>query len=365
MKKNAFPFLILFFASACFAQIAPKKPVASEYSWRLLQHAEVLYDSGNYTEAMTYALKAKENRQGESRWESFTLDNSLSPFEVRRAGEQFENVMPVLLERQQSESIKIVNKYLDLYSPERFNNSIYNLKSWIEKKSVYPEADYLIGKIYQVEGEYKSAYTFYENARKNSDFLDIPDEIFTILYSMAELAKLENDSETYEQTLLLILSKDSNFSDNVLKNAVIKIIDANKKTNVDRFFSLFRADSPLTMKALHEISEIYESRNEKKTSLFCSALGSLEGFTHIYNSLKDREPAYEFSTLADFLKEISSFSDIEEWCVESSFWDFLIELGGKSSERGNLIFANELLNILAANIPNGYYRSAAANKISR
>ena len=81
--------------------------------------------------------------------------------------------------------------------------------------------------------------------------------------------------------------------------------------------------------------------------------------------MKDREPAYEFSTLADFLKKISSFIDIEDWCVESNFWDFLLELGEKSSERGNSIFADELFSILSMNIPNGYYRAAASNKISR
>ena len=361
MKKKVFPFLILFFAAACFAQAS----LNSEYSWRLLQQAEVFYDSGNYTDAMNFALKAKENRKTESQWESLALDNSLAPFEVRRAGELFENVMPVLSERQQNVTIKIVNKYLDLYSAERFNNSIYELKSWIEKKSVYPEADYLIGKIYQLEGEYKSAYTFYENARVNSDFLDVPDQIFTILYSMAELACLEHDDESYEQTLLLILSEDSNFSDNVLKNAVVKIIDADKRANADRFFSLFRADSPLTMKALHEISEIYESRGEKKSSLFCSALGSIEGFTHIYNSIKDRDPSYEFSTLSSFLKKISSFKDIEEWCVESSFWDFMIEFCEKSSDRGSMIFADAILEILSANIPNEYYRALAENKLAR
>lgn len=366
IKKKIAPIFVLICSSfLIFAQIAPKRPVPSEYSWRILQEAKALYDQNDLSEALNLALKAKENRKAESEWENYVLENALSPFEVRRVGNEFEKILPVLSEREQKDALSIINKYLDLYSPERFHDSVYELKDFINAKSVYPEADYLVGKIYQIEGEYKAAYDFYDEARKNADFLDIPDSIFTILYSMADLAHLSHDDEAYEQALLLVLSKDENFNDNVLKNAMIKIIDANKTANVDRFFSLFRAESPLTMEALFELSKIYESGGKNKDSLFCSALGSVEGFTHIFNSILEYDQDYEFTTLAEFLSKISSYDDIRQWCVQSNFYDFLIDFGEKARSRGDEIFANALFMTLASSIPNDYYSSAAERKVSR
>lgn len=365
MKKIAFPFVFLFLSFLSFAQIAPKKPVPGEYSWRILQEAGALYDQNDLSAALNLALKAKENRKEESGWESYVLENALSPFEVRRAGDEFEQVLPVLQEREQKEALGIIGKYLDLYSPGRFHNSVSELRSYIKAKSVYPEADFLIGKIYQIEGEYKAAYDFYDEARRNSDFLDIPDQIFEILYSMADLASLTDNDEACEQALLLILSKDPSFDDNVLKNAMLKIIGADKKDNASRFFSLFRADSPLTMKALYALSKIYERHGEYNSSLFCSALGSVEGFTHIFNTLYEYDQNYSFTGLPDFFAKISYYADICQWCIDSNFYDFMIDLGEKAGKRGNLIFSEELLSILAANIPDQYYQTAAERKIRK
>lgn len=365
MKKIALPFVFLFFSFLTFAQIAPKRPVPSEYSWRILQEAKALYDQNDLSGALNLALKAKENRKTESDWENYILENALSPFAVRHVGNEFEKVLPVLEEREQKDALSIIRKYLDLYSSERFHDSVYELKDFINAKSVYPEADYLVGKIYQVEGEYKAAYNFYEEARLNADFLDIPDSVFSILYSMADLAKLSQNDEAYEQALLLILAKDESFNDNVLKNAMIKIIDSNKSANVDRFFALFRAESPLTMKALYELSKIKESQGEARDSFFCSALGSAEGFTHIFNSIQETDQDYEFTTLAEFLNKISSYDDICAWCVQSNFYDFLIDFGEKARSRGNETFANALFMTLASNIPNGYYSSVAERKAAR
>lgn len=363
MKKLALICSVLFFSFFAFAQITPKKPLPSEYSWRILQEAQLYYDKNDLSSAMSFALKAKENRKAESDWESYILENALSPYSVKRAGDEFEKVIQILGEREQNEAIGIVNRYLDLYSAGRFHNSFSEMKDFIVQKSVYPEADYLIGKIYQAEGEYKSAYDFYEKARKNAIFLDIPNQKFTILYSMADLANLNGDSESYEQALLLILSEDTNFDDKVLKNAVIRIVDLNKRNDIDRFFSLFRAESPFTMKALYEISKIYESQGNYKDSLFVSALGSIEGFTHIFNSLYEADQDYDFTTLAEFLTKISSYEDICRWCVDNKFYDFLIDFAEKTGNRGDVTFSKELLKILAVNIPNKYFQELAANKI--
>ncbi|MBQ8679117.1 MAG: hypothetical protein IJ530_05070 [Treponema sp.] len=356
---------VLLLSFSLFAQVVPKKPVSSEFSWRILQDAQFAYDKGEFSKAMNLANKAKANRVAESDYEVYILDVALSPLAVRRAGENFDSVLEVLKERDQTEAISIINRYLSLYGEKFFQYSVHKMEDWVEAKRVYPEADFLIGKIYRLEGEYKTAIDFYEKARLESSFLDIPDQIFDILYEMADLMLHQHENEKYKQALLLILDNDSNFKDNVLRRAMLKIIDADKASNVDRFFDLFRASSPKTLNALYNISVIFEEEGEVENSLFASALGTIESFGHILDSISGRDANFEFKSLAVFLNKIGEYEDISLWCEQNHFWDNLIAFCKKVAARGDIIYANATLEVIAENSPDPYTRAAAKASIIR
>ena len=365
MKKIFLSLCFLLTFSLLFSQVVPKKPESSEFSWRILQDAQFSFDKGEISRAMNLANKAKANRVAESDYEVYILDVALSPLAVRRAGEDFDVVLEVLKERDQTEAISIINRYLELYGAKFFQYSVHKMEDWVEEKRVYPEADFLIGKIYRLEGEYKTAIDFYEKARLESSFLDIPDQIYDILYEMADLLKHQGETEKYKQVLLLILDNDSNYKDMVLRRAMLKIIDADKPSNVDRFFNLFRVSSPKTLNALYNISLIFEEEGETENSLFSSALGSVESFSHILDSISGRDANYEYTTLADFLKKISEYEDILLWCEQNHFWDNLIAFCKKVSERGDVIYANAMLDVIANNSHDSYTRAAARSNMVR
>lgn len=365
MKKFILSFCFFLPAAFFFPQVAPKKPAPAEFSWRILQDAHFAYDKGDFSSAMNLSSKAKANRAAESDYEVYVLDTALSPLAVRRAGDDFDAVLEVLTEREQTEAISIINRYLSLYGASFFHHSVKNMKNWVNEKRVYPEADFLIGKIYRLEGEFKTATDFYERARLEGSFLDIPDQIYDILYEMADLLLYQNDSEKYKQALLLILDNDPNYKDTVLRRAMLKIIDANKAKNVDRFFDLFRVSSPKTLSAIYNISVIFEEEGEKENSLFASALATIESFSHILESISGRDADYEFSTLADFLQKIGKYEDICQWCEQNHFWDNLINYCKKVSARGDVIYANAMLEVISMNASDPYTRSAAYESIAR
>lgn len=356
---------LLFSVSFSFSQIVPKKPESSEFSWRILQAAQFAFDKGDFSKAMNLANKAKANRVAESNYEVYVLDVALSPLAVRRAGDSFSSVLEVLKERDELEAISIINHYLELYGEKFFSYSVHKMEEWVERKQVYPESDFLIGKIYRLEGEYSTAIDFYEKARLESEFLDIPEQLYDILYEMADLLKHQNESEKYKQALLLILDNDPNYKNDVLKRAMLKIIDADKAKNVDRFFELFRSSSPKTLNALYNISVIFEEEGEAENSLFASALGTVESISHILTSISGRDSSYEFTTLALFLKKISEYEDICQWCEENHFWDNIISFCKKVSERGDIIYANAMLGVIAKNASDPYTREAAKSCIVR
>ena len=363
MKRTILSVLFICTISSLFSQIVPKKPETSELSWRILQDAKFAYDKGEFSTAMNLANRAKANRVAESDWEVYILDVALSPLAVRKAGDSFNAVLEVLNERDQTEAISIINRYLELNGEAFYAHSVSKLKDWVFDKRVYPEADFMIGKIYRLEGEYKTAVDFYEKARLASSFLDIPDQQYDILYEMADLMKHQNEIENYKQALLLILDKDPHYKDQVLKRAMLKIIDSDKAINVDRFFTLFRASSPKTLAALYNLSLIFEEEGESENSIFASALGAIESFSHILESIDGRDSKYEYTDFASFLSKISEYDDIILWFENNNFWNNLIAFAKKIAARGDIIYANAMLEVMAKNAPDLYTRQAATEII--
>ena len=175
MKKFLSPFtlFLIFMMGPLFAlQNDSKKP-----SWKILEQAQFCFDSGNYGEALRLSNLALNMHKNEIDSEYNILDIAVSPAQVKHAGDEFVNVLSVLEERESKEAISIINKYLALHGKIFFNDDIKIMLDWLKKKNVYPEADFLVGKIYQIEGEYDTAYKFYTKALDEGDYLDIPDEI--------------------------------------------------------------------------------------------------------------------------------------------------------------------------------------------
>ncbi len=385
-------FSLIFVSSLASAQSSPKRPISGDYSWRILENANVAFDTARYGEAMDLANRAKDSRRAEIEWETYVLESALSPLAVRRAGDEFKEVLKVLNERDEKDAVALVNRYLKLHGESFFNESVSRMVEWVKSKIVYPEADFLIGKIYQLEGEYPMAYTFYEKARREREFLDIPDMQYEILYAMVNLAResgnskdyeqslrmvLDSDgkilgagrassysaSEDYEQALLLILDSDSKYKDDVFKSAFLRILDANKSSDVDRFFLLFRADVVGSLSALYELGNVYQSRGKEEQALECSALGSIEAFTHIHETLSERDTDYKFESFADFLSMCGRYNDILEWGEQNHVWELMFQMADRLERRGKSTIAQSFFEKMAKSMPVEYWRAEAASRL--
>jgi len=351
--------------SLLFSQVAPKRPDSKNYSWRILESAQVAYDAAYYGEALNLANNAKEKHRAESDWERYVLETALAPLAVRKAGDEFGEVLKVLREREEKDAIGLIEKYTRLYGEEKFDGSISKLVSWVKAKAVYPEADFLIGKIYQLEGEYPTAYTFYEKARLEREYLDIPDTHYEILYSMVNLAREAKNLKDYEEALLLILDSDSKFKDKTFKDAFLKILLSNKVENADRFFMLFRADSTKSLIALYELGNLRYTNKKVEESLTYSALASIEAFTHIYETICERDTGYVYTTYSEFLEKCGKYSDIMVWCEENHVWELMYQMADRLSQYGNKKLAKTFFEKLATSVPDDYWKAESYTKFSQ
>lgn len=361
--KKAF-FLVLFLCSlfSISAQVI-KRPDAKSKDWRILEKAQVAFDGGKYGDAVNLANAAKDSHVAEIKWEESVLNKALSPSAVQKAGDEFAQVLAVLKERDEYTSIDLINSYLNKYGQSYFGNSVKRLASWIQAKSMYPEADFLLGQIYRLEGEYTLASQYYEQARENAKYLDIPDARFDILYAMAELAHDQNDLETYEQTLLLILNEDTYYSNSLFMNALVRTIDSNNNKSFEKFFMLYRSEPNHSILALAKLEELYEARGQSDEALKCTALSVSESFTHMLAAITDIDSEYHYTDFASFLTKAGKYDEIVSWANDNKVWQMMYELGVLSEQRGKTVFANSVYTVLSSSLPDQYWKAEAEQQL--
>lgn len=347
-------FISLF--SSVFAQNNSNKE-----SWQILQSAEQAFFVNNFNSAMKLTQDAIAKRKEEVDYASSILTNALKPYQVRRAGDYIPDVLDVLNERQEYEAIAIIEKWLDKLGSEYFNHSIKKLTEFVNNRIEYPEAYFLIAKIYKLEGEFDMATKYLEKARSNSVLLEVPSQLTDILYEMAEIAENSSDTVTEEKSLIIIAQNDGCYKDETLKTALLRTSKSTKEDNSSRFFSLYRIDAINTAKAYSKLSCIYESSKRYQDAYLTNLYFTLICFTHVNSILEERESDYSYTNLAAFFAEMKRYPDIMKWANESGFFEGLYKIYSLGLLNKFERFPKDMITVLAESCPEKYWKDAAKN----
>ena len=366
--KRIFYFLsiiVTLFCSVAVYSQTPQKLKTEEEPWRVLEKARLAYKSGNYGDALRLSENAKQNRIAQCEWYTYVLNSAFHVSSIQHAGDDIEKVLAALQEDGLRDAKTILDYFVNMYSAEYFNNSVAELRAFAENRRDYPEAEYLIGKVYQIEGEYDFAYRYYDKAWKLADKLDVPDEKYDILYSMADLAIMTGNEDRYEKTLLLVLNSDKTFMDAGFSNSFSQVLSRPKSMSPDRFFQMYRSGNVRSVLACYKLSEFYADHGEKSKSLTMLAYGMIAATNHISTIISDRDSDYKYTTLRDFFVEISKYSDIVQWGIDNGVWEHFYDFALKVSELGNENFSQNLFLILSECEPEEYWRTAAKKLVKR
>ena len=351
--------------SVVFAQhiSSVRKPSGDEY-WYILKQAQNAYDSAEYGNAIKFAENAKEKKKQVAEWESFILDQTQKNYQVRKAGDFFDDILPVLKNKNYDDAVNIINKNISSYGSNFFHNKFSELCKWVDNDYIYPEADYLIGKIYKLEGETDLAYKYLTDAYNNLNRLDVPDVKYDILYEMAEISEMKDDIVNFEQKLLAVLMDDRLYTDDGFMNALVRLVNQNKNDSVQKFFLLYRSENDISIKALLLLNEYYSSLGYNEKALRCAALGCIAAVTKIEETLKDRLIDYSYEGFSDLLTKAALYNDIVIWGNENYVWKLFYNFAITSSLCGNDTFAKVLLDVLSNYEPEYYWRKKASTKLS-
>lgn len=348
-----------------FTQEVPEKPDYIINDKRIFLDAMSYYDSGNYGDALKMLDVARTNRLQKTKWEIYTLKNSLKSPEVKIFGDNINSILKIFKQREDYEALEIINRYKKYYNFEMFNNSMKKLLTFIENIADYPEADYLAGKIYQLEGEYDVAEDLYLKAYARADILDVADEKYDILYSLSDIAYVKRDYKKYEEYLVLIVSFDPNYKNASFVASMKRVIKSKKPNVVEKFFKMYRADNYRLLNAYFALSEYYQNKGEADRALTGAGLGCLTGFTKIYEVVKKRSPSFEYKNLASLLKEAAIYDDIVYWGEKNNVWKGFNDFAEYVYKSHYETFASELCKILKDYSPGDYWRREAGTMLIR
>ncbi|MBQ1832350.1 MAG: hypothetical protein II114_01060 [Treponema sp.] len=389
-KSVSLVFISLLVAGSIYAQSStvPRKPSGDEY-WYILKQAQDAYEYSNFGQAISLAEQAKNKRKALIEWEKNTMDQAQRSSAVRLAGDDIKLVQEALVRGKLKNAQEIVDSYLSTYGTARFGGKFSNLLSFIERNSSYPEADYLIGKVYKLEGEIKKAEIYMKKAYEMFDLLSVPDVKYDILYDMADIAKNQLDSlnysrylntkknsgyySDYEKYMTDILADDSMYSNQNVMNSMLNVISSKDKKSMSRFFELYRSGNDRSLSALIGLASYYrtsaayvETNAEVKTellkSLKCAALASIIAVTRIQDVLDDRLVDFSYTGIQDLLKKSSRYSDIVSWGNDNGVWELFCVLAETSGDLGYKNFSDDLFAVLISSVPEPYWKEYAGRK---
>ena len=336
-------------------------------SWRVLEKAESAYDEHNFSRAAFLAQNAKINRQNECKIYVEILEEALRPLPVQQVGDEIDKVLEILVDRHSNEAIKIINDTIYSKGTAYFDNSIKNMLDYYHSYYIYPEADFLLAKIYRLEGEFELSQKFYMQAWENSDKLDIKLTKYDILYELASLYKIRNDMDNYEKTLLLIVADDPNFyQDGKISPFLSSVIqNAKRGTDLNKLFLLYRSDSYNQINAYFQLAQIYYQAEIYDKMLEVSMIGMLSAVTRIEQILSERELEYSYKNFSNFYKMIGKQSDIINWGVENDIWRGFYEFA-ICLEKNNLVpIAKEMHKVNSQYSPEDYWKMKSKEELKR
>lgn len=359
MKKS---FVLLFFTF--FALNVFSVDLINEDSVQSYRDAKSFFLNKEYGKALDKCEEAITFRKENVLEEVSIITEALKPKQVQRAGDDLAAVLKVLNERNEKRPISVINKYIKLKGEDYFENSISKLISHIQQKEHYPEVYKLIGDIYKLEGEYKFAEDYYKKALDNSNVLNIPNDRFELLYSLAEISEINEDYKRMEIRLLNILTDDSTYKNKALSKALLNTVVSNKKDCFEKFFELYRGNNYFSLKAYSKLSDYYYSiQDYDKAFNFC-ALNVITSITKIQEVISSRDITFDFKNIENLLYHVQYYDDIIKWGNDNEIWSSFNLLAKITKKLGNIDFTEKLLKVLAQFSPEEYWRKEAVLQLS-
>lgn len=212
----------------------------------------------------------------------------------------------------------IHEKGKQLFDSGDYGEALFYFRAALAKHGVYPEVEYWIGRVFEAEGEYVLAERQYLTAIENGRYLEVPNEILTIRYRLADIYLTTRNFAGYREQLVKIINHEDAERK---KNSIIELPPSLLARSLvengqNKLLELYRLPDYGGTEAYYRLG-IYEYRtgfNEAALEKLTYAV--VISFTIVIEYLIDRDPEYRFTTLDELLDTASRIRDLADFMVD-------------------------------------------------
>ena len=368
----------------------PLPPRETDPSWMLYQEGVKLYGEKRLGESLDLLKKAVEKRSELFARCAADVDAALSAKEAKKAKDSLAMLLKLLAARdlipQDLEAIRSKSggsivaemRLLRETSPstplrglvdaallvveergvEGFGDSLAALRKEVENLGHYPEAEFMIGKIYLAEGEQRLAELQFLRACDMGESLEVPDERYAMLAALADIYKTNGDMKSYETTLRDVSDSSDLFSakDDYYRDSMERTLG---ERGIDKFMLMYRVDQIYPIHAYAALGKMYLGDGRRIATIYLAAATNAI-LTRSIAEIRIDEPGYEYAGLRDILARISSDPEMAEFASGLDLWQDLLLLGKALARSGYRESAREIWSAMkAADTPQPLKRRAA------
>jgi tetratricopeptide (TPR) repeat protein len=244
---------------------------------------------------------------------------------LRSHGSSTKTLLEAIRRERISEShrafIEVLLQVLEYRPIESLDDSIQVMRSVVARLQRYPEAEYWKGKVFMLEGEMALAESQMQRALSMRDSLEITDEQYSIMYSMADLYGARDDYVAWENVMNAIVAGDESL-DPYLEDAMMAtLVDG----GFNRFMVLYRIEPTYAMEANAALAEFYLDRGRAPAMLHAAVALNMS-LTRAVNMLRAKDRDFAWTTLQDFMKLALQRSEVTEFLESARLYRQMLTL---------------------------------------
>ncbi|MCK5198981.1 MAG: hypothetical protein KAR21_11550, partial [Spirochaetales bacterium] len=225
-----------------------------------------------------------------------------------------------------------MDEAIQLVESGEIGEAVYAFRKILEDVPGNPESEMWLGLIFDKENEYDLAISHLELALEHKKQLVILEDLYRILYRLADIHLKVGDSSAYKDNLSSVIEfSGEQIQNNNLKTAMFKVLT---ERGYDKYIELYRPHKRISLKAYSLLGKYYfEKENwtlaaeylmEATGSIISSSIEEIKRIDPDYNFLIDESTDKSLENVFDLVNNVPL---LKEYFKTNSFYEYFYYLG--------------------------------------
>lgn len=215
----------------------------------------------------------------------------------------------------------LYEKGVQAFRMGNLGESLTYVKRIQEEHGEIPEAVFLMGQIYEKEGEFQFARQYYERALELRKQFYVQEDVYQVQYRLASLYHAQKKYREYEKTLReIIYEHPESHAERYEKfrDALVRIVTTE---GFETVLKLYRLKNDFATRANRELGIFYCKTGRSYQAVLHLTLSQVALASTLIEEQRYLDPTYQFTSLSELVERSYSRSYLRTFLQESGAWE--------------------------------------------